>query len=234
MSKRFKAKKKINLNIIAFFIIFIIILILISLKVIGDKMAPGIYNYAEKEATKLMTIIVRKSISKDIIKNIDSNELFIKNDKTVDINSVLINNYLNDITINIQKNLKYLEEGDIEKLDIDNILASYDKDNLKKGIYAMMPIGVVFNNPLLINLSPKIPLKMYIIGNAKTKINSKVTSYGINNALIEIILYVEINTQVLMPIRSKEVKVELEYPIITKIIEGTTPNYWGGFITKTE
>lgn len=234
MTKRFKRKKKINLNILTILLIFIIILVILSLSIIGKKMEPGLFNYAEKEATKLITIIVRHSIDKDLISNIDSKDLFTINDKTININNVLINNYLNEATINIQENLKYLEEGDIDKINIGNVLASYDTDNLKKGIYAMMPIGIVFNNPLLINLSPKIPLKLYILGNTQTKINSKVTSYGINNALIELILHVEVYAQVLMPVRAKEIKVELDFPIITKIIEGTTPNYLGGFITKQQ
>lgn len=226
--KRFIPKRRLNINWIPI-IIIIIISVLLLLKVIGKKMEPGLNNYAVKEATKLITIVVRSSINDKLIKEIDTNSLYITSNNSIDINSVILNEYLDKVTISIQNKLKYLEEGNIEALDIDNVLASYDLDNLKKGIYAMMPIGVVFNNPLLINLSPKIPLKLYFLGNAKTKVVSKVTPYGINNALIELILHVEVNAQILMPIRSKDVCVKLDFPIINRITEGKVPSYLGGF-----
>lgn len=235
---RFKKKKrfKIKSSIIIILITILIIFITLTIRTIGKKMEPGLLNYAEKESKKLITIIVRGSIDSKEISMLNKDNLFIINEKinSIDINNEVINTYLKDITNNIQYNLKCIEEGNIDNLSIDKrLLARYDEDNLKKGIFTTMPTGVIFNNPLLINLSPNIPLKMSFIGNVETDIESKITNYGINNALIELNLKVITSIQVLLPVRSKETIVELKYPIVTKLINGKTPNlYYGDLLNK--
>lgn len=190
-------------------------------------MTPGLLNLAEKEATKLATIVIKNSISTELLNTLNTKDLFLITNNTVDINNSIINIFTKEATIEIQKNLKHLEEGNIEKISFkEEVLADYDKDNLKKGIFQRISSGIVFNNPLLISLSPKIPIKFTLIGNTQSNIDTKVTNYGINNALVQVNLNISVNIQVLLPVTSKEITVNTEIPVVTKLINGVTPSYY--------
>jgi len=102
----------------------------------------------------------------------------------------------------------------------------YDKENLKKGIVFKIPSGVVFNNSLLANVGPKIPVRFTLIGDVLSGVNTNVTNYGINNALLEVNVNIKLTLKVILPIASKEVNVETNVPIAIKMIQGSVPDYY--------
>ena len=57
-------------------------------------------------------------------------------------------------------------------------------------------------------MGPKVPVKLSIIGDIVSTINTKVTNYGINNAIIEVSVLVEVEELVILPITTKKIKVE--------------------------
>jgi len=120
-----------------------------------------------------------------------------------------------------------LEKGDIEKLGIfTNTWDGYDETNLKKGIIYELPSGIIFNNTLLNNVLPKIPVKIDLIGNIFCKLNTDIKSYGINNALMEISIQIEADVKILLPFVSSNTKINVDVPIIMKIMEGNVPSYY--------
>ena len=124
-------------------------------------------------------------------------------------------------------NLKNLEEGNLDLLEAsDDVLIYYDKENLKKGIIFRIPSGIVFNNSLLTNIGPKIPVRFTLVGDVLSGINTKVTNYGINNALLEVSVNIKLTLKVILPISTKEVNVETNVPIAIKMIQGNVPNYY--------
>lgn len=158
------------------------------------------------------TSIINKSITEytnkrkfnNVIKTTLNNE---KEIISVDFDSLLVNKNLNEITTNLEKNLS----------------------NNKNSIY-YIPFGVVFNNSGLEELGPKIPIKTILVGSITTNLRSKITNYGINNALLEIIVIVEVEERIIMPFSSKKVKVKEQIPVVIKIIEGRIPKYYGSSI----
>ena len=212
-------------------IILIIIGIYISLKAISNKITPILLNYAENETRRIANIIVSKSVDDEILKLIDDDFFLItkENDviKLIDFDPVKLNTFLTKIIDKVQTNLKLLENGEIDKLNLGNSeLIYYDKEKLKKGVFYEIPMGVIFNNPLLANFGPKVPVKLTLMGEVISNVETKITNYGINNALIETSINLKLTEKVLLPISSKSIDVEYNIPLSLKMIQGNIPKYY--------
>ncbi len=230
LKKKYHYKKT---TILMITIVLIVIAINFTFSFINNKVTPILFNYASLETKKLASIIINKAISKQLTDEVDVDKLFIitKNDdgeiKTIDFNPTIVNQFLVTITNTIQLNLKYIEQGNIELIELpDDVLVDYDKDELKEGIVFKIPSGIVFNNPLLSNLGPKIPVRLNLVGDILSNIDTKVTNYGINNVLLEVSVKIEVNEQIILPFTSKKTLVQTSAPIAIKVIQGSIPNYY--------
>lgn len=214
-------------------LVLLIILIVMSFRFINKKAAPVFKEYAEMEVKRLSNLIINKAVSKQLVENADIENLFIitkENSgeiRTVDFNPTVVNKFLSTTTSSIQLNLKQIEQGHIDLLDLpDDVLITYDKSKLKKGIIYEIPSGVILGNSLLSNLGPKIPVKFSLIGDISSTIKTKVTNYGINNAMIEVSIAIKIEEMAILPFLSERIKIENQIPIAIKMIEGNIPNYY--------
>ncbi len=223
--------KKINLLIFSFVLVFIIIILLF--KIINERINPILFDYATLESRKFASIIINKAIEKNVATDLIIEDLYIVSKKenneitSVDFNPAIVNKVLTKVTSSVQMNLKNLEEGNLDLLEAsDDVLIYYDKENLKKGIIFRIPSGIVFNNSLLTNIGPKIPVRFTLVGDVLSGINTKVTNYGINNALLEVSVNIKLTLKVILPISTKEVNVETNVPIAIKMIQGNVPNYY--------
>ena len=61
---------------------------------------------------------------------------------------------------------------------------------------------------------------------------TKVTDYGLNNALVELFVYVEFKMQIMSPFHVEEVTLKYDALIASMMIEGEVPNFYGGMIEK--
>lgn len=237
----FKTKKN-KFNFIVYIIIALIISVFLLFRYINNRVSPLLLDYAEIESKKLSSIIVSKAINGEVAKELTVENLFIitKTDdgeiRTIDFNPVLVNQILLKATTAVQTNLKYLEDGDIDKLELgDNTLINYDPDNLREGIFYKVPTGIIFNNALLANLGPKIPVRFSLIGDIIANVITNVTNYGINNALIDAKIHLKLNQRVILPISTRDISVEVTVPIVLKIVQGVVPEYYfNGFSTNSE
>lgn len=240
MRRRLHLKKRIRIfnkkDYIILIIIFLAFFVYSSLKTINKKVVPILIDYAEIEVNRLSSIIIGKIISNEINDSINLKDMFIithdKNGKikTIDYDSKIVNNILVVAVTTIRTNLKYLSEGKIDKITSDNVIQElyekYDKKKLEKGIFYEVPFGVIFNNPYLSNLGPKVPVKFNLISDLSSNLNTKITNYGINNAIIETSLNIKVNILIALPIFSKKTEVGMSIPIVVKLIEGEIPNYY--------
>lgn len=234
--RRVRLKKRIKLSPLTYILISLFLLI-ISLTCIftyiGKVINPKVEKIASLKAKKIVTYVITESVTLDITDTFDANSL-IKTDKnqdgtisSIDFNSIMVNKVLADITSNLRKNLKKLENGEIKDLEIsDNTLFNVSSEKLSKGIVYEIPTGMILNNSLLSNLGPKVPIKLELIGNVTTDIVTNIKDYGINNAIIEIGVKVKVNEQVILPYSSKQVEVETIIPIAIKLIQGQVPDYY--------
>lgn len=234
--KKYKKKKK--YMILVYIVILALIFSLILIYQFNKKANPILINYAESEVKKITTTIINESIDREEIDKMDINNLFeiSKNSygeiDMLNYNSYNVTEFLSTVTNQVQYNLKLIEDG--KNTDV-NLLEEYDKDLLKKGIIYEIPIGVIFNNSFLSNFGPKIPVRLSLVGNVTSNIETKITEYGINNVMIEIFIKIEVDTLVNIPFTTKNINVNSNMPIVTKIIQGKIPSYYsGGINTKSD
>ncbi len=231
--KKRKIKKNRGINYILLVLILIIISVIYIFKVFNDKALPQLLSYSEIETKKIVSSVINSTVIKEISNNIKPDDLFItikdnnNNIKSIDFNSSAVTNLLYQTSLSVEQNLKYLENGEVDKLNLSNL----SNDKLKKGIIYELPSGIIFNNAILNNIFPKIPVKIDLIGNIFCKLNTEVNDYGINNALIKVNINVEVEIKILLPFVSNNSKISVDIPIIMKLVEGNVPSYYfDGFL----
>lgn len=218
-------KKLLNLLTILFIIlVFATIFAYFLTKYYSQKINPYIYSYAETMAKKISTDIINNSLTEELEKELSTENLYtiIKNEQEeiqmIDFNTSKVNVVLTNLTNNIEDNIKNMEL--IQENNKDYIIT-----NQNHLIYNL-PIGATTGNIFLSNLGTNIPLKLSLIADAITNLETDITEYGLNNALLKIEIKVLINTKITAPFTSKEITIENTIPVSIKVIQGLIPGYY--------
>lgn len=229
--------KKINLFIITIIGVFVGVLFFVN--IINKRFTPILLETAELEIGKFSTIVINKAIAQVLEDKINTDELFetvINNGgeiQTIDFNPIIVNQVLNIATSVVQNNLKLLEDGDLDTIGIyDMDLPENRIEDLKKGIITKIPMGVITKNSILSNLGPQIPIRLHYIGDVNSNITTKITQYGINNALVEIGVKLQMTAQIILPFITDKMTLECDIPLAIKMIQGSVPNYYGSGLVK--
>ena len=227
-------------NIIIVILILILSMTFFSLNYLNKNVVPVLMSYASSQVRKLSNLIINRAISKQIAEDLNVEDMFIVTKtengeiRTIDFDPIVVNKTLNKIVNTIQLNLKYLEEGKLELLELpDNVLIDYDEEKLSKGVIYEIPSGVIFNNALLANIGPKIPVKLSLVGDIVSNVTTKVTNYGINNALIEVSVFVQVESRVILPFITDTITVETDIPVAMKLVQGIVPDFLLGGLTNS-
>lgn len=225
---------------IIMWIAFILIGIGLLFSYANKKVSPVLLHYAETEIKRLSNLIINRAISKQMTEELNFDDLFLIDKSasgeinTIDFNPVIVNKVLATCTATVQLNLKYVEQGKLEEVDIpDTLLTEYKTDKMKQGVIYEVPSGVVFGNTLLSNLGPKIPVRLNLVGDIESNIHTKITDYGINNALVEVFVTMTVNEQVILPFASKTISVSTDIPVAIKLLSGKIPDSYYGNMNKS-
>lgn len=209
-------------------IILLFISLFFSLKYISMKVTPSLMKYAEIETKRFVNIIINKAISESNIENVED-IISVKEENgyisSANFNVNVVNKMLSDVTGKIERDIKLLEDGN---LTIDG----YDDIDLKKGVIYRIR-GGLFNNNIFTTYGPGIPVKIRTRGNITANIDTKLTNYGINNALIELSIKLVIEEQISLPLVTKTIMCENEIPIAIKLVSGSVPKYYSGGIKES-
>lgn len=206
LKERLKRKYYILITFLISLFLFIIIFSLYS-----KKLNPKLNDYID--------FLVKGEIYKKVIKS----------------NNFITNEEINDI-LYIDKNksneIVYLDY-DIDKTYklLNKYIESLKKDNSKSKILTV-PFFIASDNIIISSLGPKIKFKYEIIDNVKGKIKTKVTDFGVNNALVEMYFELEIGYLVVIPMNKKENVLKTEILISSKVINGKVPTFYGKNIFK--
>ncbi len=213
--------------------------LILSFSYLNKKINPFLINYAEVEIKRLSNLIINKAISEVISDDLKIEELLIiekdhKNEiQTIDFNPLYVNKILTTVNRKVQFNLKNIIKGKIDQIDlIIEELEDYDLKKMGHGIIFEIPSGAIFNNTLLANLGPRIPVRFELIGEVVSNISTQITNYGINNAMMEISIKIELNEQVILPFVSKKIVYSVQTPVAIKLIQGVVPNYYFNGLSK--
>ena len=233
-------KKKNGLLITIAILISVMTMTFLFINYYSKKALPIILSYAEAETKKLTILVINKAVTKQI-NNMDTDELFdIDYNKDgeitlIDFNSKKTSKILSTMTSLVELNLRAVEEGKIDMLELpDNSLSDYNMNLLEKGIIVEVPLGIITNSSLLYNIGPKIPVKLSLVGDVVTGFSSEVVEYGINNALLKLMIDIKVDTKIILPIVSDQITIDCSIPIAMKVIQGKIPSYYiDGFTTKS-
>lgn len=204
-----------KINRIALICLIIIIVTLYLLKKINDIASPILLEFATKDSYNVVNRIVNNSVNNAIENNFDIDRLFIlSNDESnklvsVDFDSIMLNKVVTIISLEIERQLCNIEEKKYE-----------------------IPFMIIFKNSFLSNIGPKIPIKLKLIGGIQNNFETKITNYGINNALIELYLNLELRINVALPFVSNDIVFSNAYPLAIKLINGNIPEYYAGNATN--
>ncbi len=226
--KRFKTKKyKINNNII------IIMLIIIN--------TIMILNYFKNNISYKLIDISKNTIevyNNYLIMNFISNDILSKSDLN---NIIKLNKNNKDEIISIEYDTK--KSYELLKIVTDELyqiisnttykdILDYDFD-IKDDLIIYYPIMLSSNNILLNNLGPKIPVKIKFLSSLLTNLNTKVTSYGLNNVLVEIYINIDITDDIVIPFTSDKINKNYNVLLASKVIMGTIPSFLGTSIENS-
>ena len=219
---RYSSKK--SLNFIGVYLGLIIIEVIFSLNKIGILISPKIINIVKNNISYYDNVLVEEYL--------DTKEL--RSNLVMDLITLDKNSKEEIVNINIDTAKSYEILNKISKSLKDNKSSYKDiySKNKKDNIILRYPIGLASNNILINNLGYRIPLKLELNSNVLTGIKTKVTNYGLNNALIEVYLKVSFTSNVVYFSLDDAIKSEYEVLLASKMIMGRVPEMFNGYLEK--
>lgn len=230
---RFKIRNKYIIkesDIILIIIVAILIITYSFIKIFTIKSEPILLDYAKRKSNNIISILINKSINEVLINDNYENIIILDKDENGNIESLSFNNQIiNEIlylsTDNLLNSINMLENNKYQEI-------SSDYFSNKELIY-YIPIGVIHNLSVLINIGPRIPFKIDILSSVNNEIFTNVKEYGINSSMIEIYLNINLQVQVILPFTSELFDINKQILLDSKIIQGKIPEYYGGLVTKS-
>lgn len=196
----------------------------------GKRLENIIVNYSTVEVERVASVILNDVIKEefdaidekifDIIEDDDGNIEFINFDSKV------VNNLLNNVNDNALARLNAIEEGDTRDLVLSSSLKGTRLTFLDNGVVCEIPLGVLYNNALFVNLTTSVPIRFSFIGTVDSELVTDVVSYGVNNALIKVGIEVTIKEKITMPHSSKSVPLKTTINLATQVVQGQVPIYY--------
>lgn len=89
-----------------------------------------------------------------------------------------------------------------------------------------IPLGQATGNTVLANLGPKIPVHFEIIGSLRSDVVHEVKEFGVNAALVEIYIPVDVNIKIVVPFSTATAEVSTNVFIDSRVIMGDVPEFY--------
>ena len=127
----------------------------------------------------------------------------------------------------VKEYLEQAENGELSHLpNLDNVEYDVGRMEAGDGIVFFVPLGQAANIPIIGNLGPKIPIRFHIIGNVQSNVETKISEFGINNAMVEVDIQLEVKVQIIVPFASKGTTVEQRIPVAMGLVQGAVPHIY--------
>ena len=188
--------------------LIIVLLILACVFFTTSYFDESIMIYAKKTAYVKASQEIEALIRKTIIDDLDNDVMSYEKDNDGKIISMSLDASLaNNI---MATTLEHLDE----------VMANIKYDDL------YVPIGYCFSDSLFFSYGPKVKLRLKPIGSYKVNILSNVSSVGINNSLVEIVLEIKTEFQIMIPLRRENYEIVNYIPLSTLIVQGEVPGLY--------
>ena len=202
-------------------IIIIIISLVVAFVIIdyfAKKSNEVLLPMAESEVRKVITMIINSACDEAMF---DDDLYMINKDSSDEIKMITYNSFevtklINEVTSNIEYKIRKIENNEMNYYG-DNI------DEIDGGVIAEIPFGVMFGNSLLGNIGPRIKIRLNILGDIMSNIETEVKPYGINNAYVEVRIKLEVTARVVLPFVTEKIVISNVVPLSMNIVQGIVP-----------
>ena len=227
--RKFKSRKHSKRTIIKYIVIVLLLCTIISILLFnyyGNKFTSKLVNLASHKIEKVTYDFFTDLITQEVINEDSTKDIFdvVKNDNneviSVDYNMENTYKLLTNISNILKIGLNDFESG---KYFIED---DYYLKKGKYGNYLLVPLFFFSDNILVTSFGPKIPVYFHFTGSLLTNIKTKVTSYGFNNALLEVYVTVKINEQITTPVVRKNIVLNYDILIKAMVINGRVPEVY--------
>lgn len=230
--KRIRKRKKLKMMTKIYIVIFLIIsFTYFFVHQYFAKINPKIIEVANQKIEKVYKYFLSTNVGYDLLKDLSLNDILeINKNKDGEILNVDFNlkksyQTLEIITNKLTENINDLESGNV-KVNDKNIISR------ENSLVLELPMFMASDYALLSNLGPKIYFQANFIGTLLTNVKTKITNYGMNNALVEIYSTLELTYEVISPVTKDIRKLDYEVLLASSIINGRVPEFYGGEIAK--
>ncbi len=221
-----KFKRRVILkNYIFIYLVIIFIEVFYSIDKIGLMISPKMINIIKNNISYYDNILIEEYLDTKELRDSYIEELI-----TIDKNS---KEEIVNIDINTSKSYILLNKIVNNLKNSNSTYRDMYAKNKKNYIILRYPIGLISNNILINNLGYRIPIRLELNSNILTGIKSKVTNYGLNNALIEVYLRVKFTSNVVYFSLDDRVDNEYEILLASKMIMGRVPEMFNGYLEKS-
>lgn len=173
---------------------------------LGSRIKPNLITVAENLGKKEIVEMIQEVVSDH---SYEDAEILSREENETRYNT----KYLNELLLSTTKGIN-------KKLQSELL---YQGNGTSLAFRYKVPLGLSFNNPLLVNFGPSIPVLFKLIGDFSSNLVSSVESFGINNALIKISLKIDFKTELILPLTSSPSSFTYEAPLSLSIIKGDIP-----------
>ncbi len=226
--KRFKHKKY-KLNITTIIIMLIIVNTIAILKYYKNNLSYKLIDISKNTIEVYNNYLIMNFISNDILSKSDLNNIIKLNKNNKD--EIISIEYDTKLTYKLLKIVTDELYQIVSQTTYKDIL-DYDFD-IKDDLVIYYPVLLSSNNIFFNNLGPKVPVKIKFLSSLLTNINTKVTSYGLNNVLLEIYINITINDDIVIPYYKDKISKDYNVLLSSKVVMGTLPNYLGTSIENS-
>ncbi len=230
--RKFKYRKKLRfkLNRVIFLLILAIIInTIFYIFIFVNRLSFTIEQTAKRELKEITTDLFIKNLTREKLKEITVEKLIIvnknKDDEITDIDFKLDKAY--EVLLDVKGKLEQ------EIKDLKNKPLPASAVAIQDNLVLKVPYYVASNNLLLMNLGPKIYVKINLLENVIGDVYTKVTSYGINTLLINLYIKIYITQSLLYPVKSETIESNFEVLVATKIIQGKIPSFYNGVLENS-
>lgn len=221
-----KFKRRVILkNYIFIYLVIIFIEVFYSIDKIGLMISPKMINIIKNNISYYDNILIEEYLDTKELRDSYIEELI-----TIDKNS---KEEIVNIDVNTSKSYILLNKIVNNLKNSNSTYRDMYAKNKKNYIVLRYPIGLISNNILINNLGYRIPIRLELNSNILTGIKSKVTNYGLNNALIEVYLRVKFTSNVVYFSLDDRVDNEYEILLASKMIMGRVPEMFNGYLEKS-
>ena len=231
--RRVKLKNKNSKNTMSkiLFIVFFCVIIwtIIFYNLYSNKVSKDINVVVNEKIDKILYLFFNDLITEEVINKESVNNLLEitrnSKDEILTVNYDLEKTYkvLSDVSKILKQGIIDLENGQIDVKLYDRYLGTSPN-----GLVLNVPLFLSSNNVFLNSLGPKIPVLISFNETLLTNVKTRVTNYGLNNALLEIYITVEMQKLIITPVNKDNNKFSYDILIGALVVNGSVPNVYGG------